>query len=1258
MNSMQKYDIKIDMENANDSHSKILSGIKPNSTILEFGPAAGAMTKYLKHELNCKVYIVEFDEGYYSQAIRHAVDGLLGDACKLVWLDKFMNIEFDFVIFADVLEHLYNPQIVLDKAVSLLKDDGKVILSVPNVAHSSIIMNLLNNKFEYRDEGLLDDTHIRFFTYDSAIEMVRCAGLMPVIEDAVYLPPQQTEYGDDFDAALYTVDVIKNKKHGTAYQFVIEAVKLEYFKRNKIKTTNIKNPENAEILEIPSLFSSLFYDFGEGYSEATRKAYHLKDGRFCKNIDIPHGVLGIRFDPVEGIPCIIKNLDIISNLGYVKYTSNGFAFGEYHVFLTKDSQIEIILPPGATNLSIEATILTYDSSIIAGLLSRALELKTELPETSLISPPPPNYAENIKDIVSDDIQDDAHDGVHEDVQEISLIQINKPLVSVSDFKINRAKDEMLQAFTVAEYKAPASNKISDEIRYNIDVCKLEGETLTVEAWLFAADKPITDVQLNIFVQDIKYEASAKYGLQRNDVFKAYKDKYPISKFVGLHAKVNISSPYDFDVFLEFKCDEESNKVFLKRIIQPSINKINLFTPHIRRLLSGDLTSDIPSTKISYDSGISDISIHEWLSNNFSQQIAEYNYPGEVDIIIPVYNGYDYLAPLFKSLGQTKLKYNLVVVEDCSTDDRIRPYLNRLKQLSDAINVTIIENEENLGFVKSVNKALDSAKNHVVLLNTDTELPNLWLERLMYPILFKENVASVTPFTNAGTICSFPEICDDNELFENLSLGQIDESFSRIKPQYTHMPTGVGFCMALNIDVIREIGTFDAESFQKGYGEENDWCQRAIKAGYVNVMAENLFVYHKHGGSFLSEEKEALIKRNSEALLSKHPNYNKDVQEYISADPVKNIRNFVAMNLLSAVKNLAQKQILVFDHNIGGGATEYLNNMVATKLDDGYSFMTIRYMIESNNYSFLYQSAEHSFAYTLESLSVLRNVLDYFSCSEIIINELVTYPNTFETLEQITKIKQQQKAKLSYRLHDYYCICPSYILLNNQEVYCNIPSNEICEKCSMDMGLQIDYGSMTEWRKNWKEFMDRCDEIIAFSNSSKEIYEKAYGRNNNLLVIPHQVDYINRINKGKKTTNTLNIGLLGALPIHKGSKIVQQMVDLIEQHNLNVKIVLMGYTDGNVSESYCFKILGKYERKDIPELTIQNDIDIFFVSSIWPETFTYTAEEVMKMDMPLACFKLGAPAERVAKYHKGLVIEKICPKFALAEILTYAEENVL
>lgn len=164
-----RYDRKIDAEhfNPNVSHEKLLEQIKPGSRILECGCATGYMTRYMRDELGCHVSIVEYDAEAYKIARQYAEDGICADLMQTEWLDKFQGEQFDYILFADVLEHLYDPQAVLKSAVSLLKEDGAILVSLPNVAHGDVLLNLWRGSWNYTETGLLDRTHIRFFAEEN-----------------------------------------------------------------------------------------------------------------------------------------------------------------------------------------------------------------------------------------------------------------------------------------------------------------------------------------------------------------------------------------------------------------------------------------------------------------------------------------------------------------------------------------------------------------------------------------------------------------------------------------------------------------------------------------------------------------------------------------------------------------------------------------------------------------------------------------------------------------------------------------------------------------------------------------------------------------------------------------------------------------------------------------------------------------------------------------------------------------------------------
>jgi glycosyltransferase involved in cell wall biosynthesis len=156
-----------------------------------------------------------------------------------------------------------------------------------------------------------------------------------------------------------------------------------------------------------------------------------------------------------------------------------------------------------------------------------------------------------------------------------------------------------------------------------------------------------------------------------------------------------------------------------------------------------------------------------------------------------------------------------------------------------------------------------------------------------------------------------------------------------------------------------------------------------------------------------------------------------------------------------------------------------------------------------------------------------------------------------------------------------------------------------------------------------------------------------------VVSPHQVEYISPVKLKPNKSDSLHIGVLGAIGIHKGFNIIKEMLGLIAKEHLQVKILVIGHLC-EMLDSENLLITGEYRREDLPALVEQHQIDIFFQPSICPETFSFTTAEVMMMELPLAVFNLGAPAERVRNYEKGLVIEKMEARYALEELLKFGE----
>jgi GT2 family glycosyltransferase len=617
----------------------------------------------------------------------------------------------------------------------------------------------------------------------------------------------------------------------------------------------------------------------------------------------------------------------------------------------------------------------------------------------------------------------------------------------------------------------------------------------------------------------------------------------------------------------------------------------------------------------------------------------------IDIVIPIYNGYDYLDPLFHSiLINSSMQYRLIAINDCSPDKRVDKFLKEFQLKNPTIEIILLNNEKNLGFVKSVNKAVELTNNHFVILNTDTEVPSRWLERLMYPIFEMDNIASTTPFTNAGTICSFPNYLEDNLIFEGVKVEELDHFFKYVnfEKTYIEIPTGVGFCMGVNKQVVDNIGMFD-EIFGKGYGEENDWCQRAIIAGYKNLHVTNLFVYHKHGGSFASDTKKKLIESNSKIINARYPFYEKQVQSIISENKLYSLRGIIKLKALCVSKT----SHLVFDHSMGGGANYYSEEKISGYLSSNGIVCLVKFDFnDTKHYLIEFKHDKESVLFKTDNISDLYSFISEFQFKNIFINSIVSFPEIGRHINEIVLIKgrSDKYTKLIVPIHDFFSVCPNYTLINETGTYCGVPIDlKKCSKCLKKNEGEFKKFELTNdiqvWRKDMNALLSAANEIICFSNSSKDIFLKAYPlHKKNVLVLPHDISGRHpRIYMPRKIKKGLRIGVLGGINEAKGANVIRQLADHIDKHRIEAKVILIGEISISIASS-SFEKTGRYNKKNLEQIVLEKEIDIFLIPSVWPETYSFTTDEIMQMGYPLVVFNYGAPAERVSNYELGQVVE--------------------
>lgn len=299
-----KYNFDLELIHQN-SLLLILEQVQTNSLVLEFGPANGRLTKYLKEELGCKVYLAELDEQAGREALAYGEDLVVGDIENYEWLTRYRDIRFDYLIFADVLEHLRNPLDVLVQAKLLLKEDGSVLLSVPNFAHNAILINMLNNDFQYRDIGLLDNTHIHMFTKNSLEQTLVQAGLFPVKRMATYGQTEQIEISASVSGVRgIDPEYWKNRPYGEVYQFVYEAKK-ESLAYEQIQNNLIQTTQGSSL----QVFWSTGDHFYEDFSQRIHVAPENETQEFQLMCNTPCCM--VRIDPLENC-CLVKLISCVS----------------------------------------------------------------------------------------------------------------------------------------------------------------------------------------------------------------------------------------------------------------------------------------------------------------------------------------------------------------------------------------------------------------------------------------------------------------------------------------------------------------------------------------------------------------------------------------------------------------------------------------------------------------------------------------------------------------------------------------------------------------------------------------------------------------------------------------------------------------------------------------------------------------------------------------------------------------------------------
>lgn len=289
----------------------------------------------------------------------------------------------------------------------------------------------------------------------------------------------------------------------------------------------------------------------------------------------------------------------------------------------------------------------------------------------------------------------------------------------------------------------------------------------------------------------------------------------------------------------------------------------------------------------------------------------------VTIVVPVYGDWPSLAACITSLRKhvDTAQHRVLFINDCGP--KVELMERNLKRAIKGTPFLYFRNKKNLGFVGTCNRAaeeLDKTKNDVLLLNSDTQVTEGFVDELVAVLYASDRHGAVSPRSNNATLATVPLSAAAQK---GIAMERSYQLFLRLKtklPRYHEVPVAHGFCMLIRRSLIAKYGLFDTV-FGRGYGEEVDFCLRIKKHGFVSVLANRAYVFHLEARSFTGVTKAKLLAKNNKIIWKRYPGYRQAVQDYMDEAQLREARALASpagrLNPAPVLKKLVKRNARLY-----------------------------------------------------------------------------------------------------------------------------------------------------------------------------------------------------------------------------------------------------------------------------------------------------------------------------------------------------------
>ena len=622
------------------------------------------------------------------------------------------------------------------------------------------------------------------------------------------------------------------------------------------------------------------------------------------------------------------------------------------------------------------------------------------------------------------------------------------------------------------------------------------------------------------------------------------------------------------------------------------------------------------------------------------------------MVIPVYGAAAALARCLESVTRhTDLtRHRVVIVADGPQPSDAEALVSSFA--AKHASAVVLRNEHRLGFAGAVNRGMAASTRDVVLLNSDTVVTAHWLDNLVAAAYAHGDTATVTPLSNNATLCSVPRAFEENVIPSRYDVDSFAGLVERVSHRsYPLLPTGVGFCLYIRRAALDEVGSFDAERFALGYGEENDFCLRALARGWRHVADDATFVYHAGHGSFGSERVRRL-RAGSRALARRHPRYMATIAVFMRRDPLAPVRARIAdalqtrgasterLRVVHLVHGwppfqhggaelyaywLVQRQLAAHDVSVyTRGADPAREEGEAVELDDRGA----RVRIVTNRFT-----ARNPFRRNAISNGSLERDFTRFLDAEK--PDILHVHHLAGHAFSLVRIARRLGIPIVLQVQDWWFLCARVNLLDRDGARCSGPAAAKCARCAtltkVAPGVLTNRLVHAARRAAARTALRSADAFVAGSHAIRADYAAHAPAATPFHVIPYGIAIDRSSKKRTGARRPLRFGYVGAIAPHKGVHVAAQAMKAIDPAAASLHIWgdASAFPDyvASMPRSASIVFRGQFREEDKPG--VYADMDVLLVPSIGLESFGLAAREAMACGVPVIATSGGALSEMFA-----------------------------